>query len=359
MSKRSVGRSRSVIGAIALPLMWLVIAASSTCPGDEPKAKPRISLRLDSAEVLLGEPILVERRVEVDGPGLWEEPVGSLRGGRGGGIFLMRHEDGSWVADTFEGHELQTFGGIGGTVEVKKGEPHSEWQPVQEWCAIERPGVYDLYAIGWGIDPAPKLDPPLADDVLARIKATGRKGEIVRFTLTVRQGDEKQRRAMVERWIKETEEGDPDSHRDSAARTAMALARQNDFLPELERRLRGQNFLLGYTFIGLAMRDDPRAVILLFEAGDARGFEAMRFLHPNQVPNVIPRLIDQLTDPDHTTRANAEEVLRGWTSQSFDHSWNGYDYKRPTLEEGRAMQPMYREWWDKNRKDFRPKFRRQ
>ena len=365
MPLRPIGRTRSVLGMMASRLALLLIALSSPCLGDEPTAikgqagdpvKARRTFRLESSDVLLGEPVLVEFRVELDGPGVWEEPVFSPRGGRCGPSFLMRHEDGTWVPDIFEGHELMTLGGVGGVHEVKRGEPYSKWLAVQQWCAIERPGVYQLYAIGSGPDSLPKAAGSIPDVVKSKLKTAEHATDFARFTLTVRRGDDRQRRVMVERWTRRAD-GEFNWGRDSAARTAMALARQDDFLPELGRRLRDENASLGEVYLGLAMRDDPRAVDLLFEAVGSQGIEAMPFLRPSRVPAAIPRLIDRLTDDDHATRAQAEDVLRGWTGQDFGHTWKGFNYKRPTLEEGRAMQPTYRSWWMKNQEGFRPRFR--
>jgi hypothetical protein len=48
--------------------------------------------------------------------------------------------------------------------------------------------------------------------------------------------------------------------------------------------------------------------------------------------------IGWLTHPESEVRARAEQALRDWTGQSFAHGWEGYDYRRPTLKEGRRMQ---------------------
>ena len=201
--------------------------------------------------------------------------------------------------------------------------------------------------MGWRIDLVPGSQPPLSDDVKAKIKATGRRGEVARFRLTVRRGTQDRRRAMVE-VIKEAAEGDFELGPRPACAAGDGLRPADDFLraEAAPRRAVPARRRL----IGLAMRDDPRALDLLFESGQrAVAYEAMRFLRPGRVTDAIPRLIDRLADPDHTARANAEEVLRGWTGREFGHTWDGYNHERPTPEEGRAMQPMYRDWWAKNR----------
>jgi hypothetical protein len=62
----------------------------------------RRAFLLEKEEFLLGEPLLVEFRITLDGPGEWREPVGGnyrARGRDDNFLFLMRHEDGTWVRD--------------------------------------------------------------------------------------------------------------------------------------------------------------------------------------------------------------------------------------------------------------------
>ena len=113
----------------------------------------RRTFRLEASEALLGEPVLVEFRIELDGPGRWDEPVGGFSRGLGRDgrfFFVMRHKDGAWVPDIFEGHDTASFGGPGGLARVERGQPEASWHAVQAWCAIDRAGVYDLYAFHWG-----------------------------------------------------------------------------------------------------------------------------------------------------------------------------------------------------------------
>ena len=69
----------------------------------------------------------------------------------------MRHEDGSWVLDTFEGHELNAFGGIGGTTKVERGRPYSRWEAVQGWCRSS--SVRRLRIVRGGLEdrPGPRI----------------------------------------------------------------------------------------------------------------------------------------------------------------------------------------------------------
>jgi len=75
---------------------------------DPPTCKPsdlRIAFRLEKKEFLLGEPLLVEFRVELDGPGYYEWSIGgnSRTLGRDDTFsFLMRNHDGTVVPDPYE-----------------------------------------------------------------------------------------------------------------------------------------------------------------------------------------------------------------------------------------------------------------
>jgi hypothetical protein len=377
----------------------------------------RRTFRLEASNVLLGEPILIEFRVELNGPGRWDENVGgNYRGlGRDGNFFfLMRHADGSWVPDIFEGHAMTSYGGLGGSCTVKHGEPYSDWLAVQQWCAIDRTGIYDLYAFHWGgsvhtVGLRQRVEAALTDEmnkrvrvdedgqlidretmerpgsffvehlwnvrdepnaspvaasiptpVKAKLKGTANASDYAHFTLTVRQGADREREAMVRHWTKPvmaSGSGMLQAERLSAAVSAMALARQDDFLPALKRHLQnGEKSELDVLFIGLAMRDDVRAIDLLFEVGGSKGIEAMRFLRPSRVGAAIPKLINLLISQNHLTRAAAEEILQRWCGQEFGHTWEGYNHKRPTLAEGRAMQPLYRSWWERNKDTFQPRF---
>ena len=102
---------------------------------------------LEKREFLLGEPIVVEYRVTVEGPGEYAESAGGNYRSRGRDdnfLFLMRHEDGTWVRGV-EPYSGLPGGGIGGDRAVKAEEALSLWFAVQRWCAIEKPGRYDLY----------------------------------------------------------------------------------------------------------------------------------------------------------------------------------------------------------------------
>ena len=117
---------------------------------------------------------------------------------------------------------------------------------------------------------------------------------------------------------------------------AIQFAQQDDFIPLIEKWLADGTRRISYS--GLAMRPDLGIADILLKSGEPNAVAAMRFLRPNQVHGVIPQLIKRLTHSDNQMRAQAEQRLRGWTGQSFHHTWRGYHYERPTLEEGDKMQ---------------------
>lgn len=115
----------------------------------------RRSFRLEKGEFLLGEPILVEYRIELHGEGSWTEGRGGNYRSRGRDdnfYFLLRRNDGTWVDEVHP--NLGGFGGgLGGGNRVDKENPSSDWQAVQRWAAITEPGDYELFCfyrpMGW------------------------------------------------------------------------------------------------------------------------------------------------------------------------------------------------------------------
>ena len=113
------------------------------------QAEVHRTFHLEKNRFLLGEPILVEYCVTVDGSGTFGEGYGGNyrhRGRSDNFWFLMRREDGSWVADA---QPFWEFGGGGMVVAagVSANKPLSTWCAVQRWCAIEEPGRYDLFCL--------------------------------------------------------------------------------------------------------------------------------------------------------------------------------------------------------------------
>ncbi|MFC1712212.1 hypothetical protein ACFL6S_01020 [Candidatus Poribacteria bacterium] len=378
-------------------------------------AELRRSFRLEKEEYLLGEPLLVEFRIELDGPGQWRERIGGnyrARGRDDNFLFLMRHEDGSWVRDPYAPIE-HYMGGISSLYEVRQDKAQSYWLAVQRWCAVDRPGAYDLYCFQMAHDSqvlgenqaiAAKLpdlvkrdhrysedgilidsgtgkrserysiatywtrrnwDSPLMQDIPADVVKYARESwgiqqvmDFAHFRIALRNGTEQERQRMVDYWtdIAESEaERNAPQTRWGAAIYAIQFAQQDDFIPLIEEWIASGFQYMAYS--GLAMRPGPGIADILLKSGEPNAVAAMRFLRPNQVHAVIPQLIKRLTHKDNRMRAEAEQRLRTWTGRSFYHTWRGYHYERPTLEEGRKMQPVWEEWWEKNKDSFKPRTR--
>lgn len=103
------------------------------------------------------------------------------------------------------------------------------------------------------------------------------------------------------------------------------------------------------------MRPSLAATRVLLRSDFPLRLGSLYYLHSQRIRTVIPHLIPLLTHEDSEVRAQAELRLHRWSGQSFERTWTGYDRQRPTLEEGRKMQPLWRNWWEKNRAGIRPK----
>lgn len=374
----------------------------------------RRTFRLEKNEFLLGEPILVEFRIELDGPGEWDERIGGnyrARGRDDNFFFLMRHEDGTWVRDRYPPKQGYIGGGISSLHELKQNQLISYWHPVQRWCAVDRPGKYDLYcfqvahghtvvgrrqaliaalpdkvkkdhfvnADGGLIDsktgkcseryyitwPMHKWDAsPLTKKIPADVVERAGKSwdvqnvmDFAHLRMVVRQGSDRERQQMVKYWTNIAESGAKramPTRRATAARQAICFAQQDDFLPLIEKWIATAS---QGDLCGLAMRPSPEATAMLLKAASPNAVAAMSYLCPDRIPDVLPQLIKWLTHEDQRMRAESEYRLHRWTGQAFSRDWKGYHCQRPTLEEGRKMQPMWQEWWDKNKRGFKPKTR--
>ncbi|MCC6487972.1 MAG: WG repeat-containing protein, partial [Candidatus Hydrogenedentes bacterium] len=107
------------------------------------------TFRLEKHEFLLGEPILVEYLLSIEGAGEYSEGLGGNYRSRGRDdnfLFLLRRDDGTWVRDV---HPWAggAGGGPAGALSAKEDQPASLWSAVQRWCAIQEPGHYSLYCI--------------------------------------------------------------------------------------------------------------------------------------------------------------------------------------------------------------------
>jgi hypothetical protein len=398
--------------------IWRAIDPETEKPYDNSKvvfdcnlADLRRIFRLEKREFLLGEPLLVEFRIALDGPGEWHERIGGnyrARGRDDNFLFIMRHEDGTWVRDPYAPINFY-MGGIVSSYEVRQNKPLSYWFPVQRWCAIDRPGTYDLYcfqmahghevlgrrqALIAGMPDYLKRDHYLNADSILIDSKTGKCSErysitstqrrhkweasplideippdvvarrvqnamdFAHFRIVIRQGSEEERQQMIKYWtnIAESEaERSMPRTRSAAAIRAIQFAQQDDFLPLIEEWIAAKTRRVAFS--GLAMRPSSKVTTILLRLGEPNAVSAMRFLRPDQIPDLIPQLIEWLTHEDNEMRARSEERLRKWADQDFYHTWRGYHIERPTLEEGRRMQPMWEEWWEKNKDDFKPKTR--
>ena len=389
----------------------------------------RRSFRLDKNNFLLGEPIVVEFRIELAGPGQWTEESGGnfrRRGRDDSFLFLVkRRDDSSWLQDPYGAMTAGVGGGLGGPRLVSKDNPSSAWNGLQRWTAIDAPGVYDLYCIQFYrtsdilgkrealIDALPadlkdkfsvseknyivekttgltaaqytpvaqltfeenpsspvldqipaavreRLDQPLVSNVM----------DYAHFEITITDGTPDQRATMVKEWtaaataaaqtltpeerIRRAAEGLGmfTEGRRKATREAIWFVRQNDFLPFMGNLIATDPKVENDMLMGLAMHPSPQALDLLFKAKPRQIMLAVNWLPPAKIPQAIPRLIDWLGGDDPVVRNNAEIRLQAWTGQSFGHDWEGMKYDRPTLQEGQKMQPLWRDWWEKNKGSF-------
>lgn len=367
---------------------------------------------LEREQWLLGEPLLVELRVEVEGPGTWTEYVGGndqRRGRDDNFVFLLRRADGLVVPDVYtdEARKVRHADRPARAHEVTAKRALSYWLPVQRYAAITEPGIYDLYCLGfagWGTagwrealaaaipepynrshalaedsnqlverrsgepvdlflspsSPRTIPDSPLAPrlpEFVAKIGATAT--DFAHFRVVIRQPSEAERQAMIKTWTAEAEAAKwrSPATRADAAHQAIWFARQSDFLPVLERWLDSaapSNPFLGPGSMqdGLALRGTKAARDLLISRGDEVGIAALRLVPDTQVRATIPELIELLSDPADRVRSAAFHLLAEWTGQRFDAAWVGYDDLRPTLAEGQHLQGQFRRWWAEHRANF-------
>jgi len=368
----------------------------------------RREFRLERTELRVGEPILAALHIALDREGAWSEPIGGNYRGRGRDdnfLFLMRHEDGTWVADPYPG-EPMIGGGISSRYEVTREEPRSYWLAVSRWATVTRPGRYDVYAlqfdhdyetIGWrealrdAIPPelartltlgddgntlvdkttgaatelrlAPAMEPeadtppsPLADRVPEAVR--GRLDEhqlaaivdYAHFVVDVAKPTRAERAAMIAEWNRiasdEPTESWPTPKLD-AAREAMFFAPTGDFLPQVRAWLRDNDRTPTQYLHGLAFNPDPDALPVLLEAGK-RSLGGLYYLRPEHRIRAVPTLIDWLASDDDELRSQAYDRLAHWAGDRFGATWDGYRLGRPTVEEAKAIAPLARAWWKRS-----------
>jgi len=388
--------------------------------------KLRRAFRLEKAEYLLGEPILVELRIGLDGPGEWDEPTGGnyrARGRDDNFLFVMRRDDGTWVRDPYAPIWMY-MGGFCGGYTVTQSKPGSQWLAVQEWCAIDRPGRYDLFCfhcahdwrtIGWHtamwaalpdevreghvlnadgdlVDAATgkasdrytlerrwvsidkgrdgvRRRTPLYDDLpeaaleqIPELWGAEETADFAHFQITIREGTDAERRAMIEYWAKEASGPTDDAldwpERTAAAWNAIVSAQQDDFLPLLAEWIDADPDRTWGIADGLAMRPSAASTALLLTCDPNRAIGGLYYLRDDKLADVIPHVIEWLTHDEPEVRRLSEHYLRKWTGQSFGHTWDDSDPAHPTLEESKAMQPAWREWWTEHEEGFSPVPRR-
>jgi hypothetical protein len=206
--------------------------------------------------------------------------------------------------------------------------------------------------------PSPLTD-ALPADVTEHALGLAHVTDVAWFRIAVRvpTGDEQAR--MVERWteVAASSTTGPSYPTDepNAARTAIWFSSDDAFLPTLRSWIENRGSDRGFIPVsGLARRPSREAFSLLLSLNPSESAPVLTALAPGHVPAMIPVAIEWLTHPESQVRARAEDALRQWTGQSLAHTWEGYHHQRPTLEEGRRMQPAWREWWQANRQSFRP-----
>jgi hypothetical protein len=305
--------------------------------------------------------------------------------------------------------------GLGSSIRVARGQPGSSWLAVQRWCAVDRPGTYDLYclrsdgfhtqATGLGMamfdalpervkeghyvrDDCALIDvvtgdvstqfristlirrhgetkspvlPKVPDDVVARAKENAwdleHVADYAHFRIVISDGTEDQRREMVAAWTKaasEPDDGRSMHSRTRAVREAVQYTQQDDFLPLIAKWIADEKDKDWNNFTALAMHPGGKATELLLACEPRDVLSAMYRLRRDKIAESIPHLIEWLAHDDAEVRYLADWYLELWTGQKLGHTWKGNDREHPTLDEGKAMQPAWRDWWTNNKGGFKP-----
>jgi len=134
----------------------------------------------------------------------------------------------------------------------------------------------------------------------------------------------------------------------------VQFAQQDDFLPRIATWITDEPGKDLNNFYGLAMRPSRKATELLLDCNPKDVLTALYWLPRDKAADLVPHLIDWLAHNDPEVRYWADWYLEKWTGQAFGHTWGEHDRERPTLDEGKAMQPAWREWWTKNKDAFKP-----
>lgn len=369
---------------------------------------------LDGDRFLLGEPIVLEHVVKLEGPGIWEETLGGNYRARGRddnyAVVLVPKGAGAAVPDPFGELGFQ-MGGLSTLMKVRRDQPQSVFVGAQPYSAITSAGAYDLYAlrfadshqaVGWrqamavalerrvgsryvlaaeGNDllwpngqPAGKRVTPtwrgerdqpspvtLPEPVRRALSESERTSvvDVTHLPITIVEGTPAERRAMVARWraVADQRRNMMQASRGDAAFKAIWYARQDDFLPTMAAWLEAGVEVPPQELVGLAMRPSRAATKLLLESGGTWGLSALGRLHEGQIAFAFPLVIEHLDDADAQARAFAFDALSRWSGERFGAPWEGFQSGRPTADEAAAMQSRVRAWWKDNRQGFVPRTR--
>jgi frataxin-like iron-binding protein CyaY len=266
---------------------------------------------------------------------------------------------------------------------VKEGETRSIWAAVQHWCSIEEPGTYDLFC--FRIPPDRLLDStlinprrrqgyrefewirntsPILEHIPAILEEPAEHWFIdstcayANFRITVQKGTNFEQKAMAKLWIDITKGGE-DAHsspegRTKAAADGIRYSLSDAFLDYIETSIDDRNAEYSGDFVALALRSTPESLEIFFRYRTEAALWAYSYLKPAAIPRAIPLLIDALTDQRPRVRAVAELQLTRFTKKELLRTWGGgYDCSRPTIEEARKMQPLWRKWWEDNKTTFK------
>ncbi len=355
----------------------------------------RFSFHTQKKEFMLGEPVLVELRIELEGPGKWSELSGGNYRSRGRDdnfLFLMRAEDGRWIPDAMGNDRPGIGGGVSGYLEVTSDRPQSYWLAVQQWCAIEDPGTYDLYCIrtasdfridGRWLHEDPRLRRPHSDlewirtpsplmrHIPGEVKERAKKHRLqsatafAHFRITIREPTRKQRDEMVRRFSKMPINNCSNSVQapgTQALAAGIRFARQDDFVDLIadwisdpsRHSLKKCWRTNPDNFRGLALRSSPRALRVLFSYCTSSSLTAMWHLPPAAVPEAVPVVIGCLTDEDRHTRLGAERLLHFWTGKKFEQDIREHSCEPLTIDECHILRALWQKWWKDNQATFKP-----
>jgi len=370
----------------------------------------RREFRLPKAEYILGEPIVVQMFVALEGPGRWHEWVGGnyRRLGRDDNfLFLLRSADGSWVPDPYEANRSGFSGGRSLAYGVTSETPFSYWLAIQRWVALEQPGIYDLFAVHfahreqvgywqavrtaiekrygsrWVLEPDGhhvrdtrshdhrqvaiefrdvSTDPPLIGSMHPELRnKLGARADRVQdfacFRITVQSPTPEEGAAMVARTVQlaETSKRSAPATQADATRQAVWFVRQDCFVPTVAGWMRKDN--RDKSYMGLAMNPSASAHSLLFDELCRGAVDVIWYLPSAHHRNAIPVLISRLEDPEPNVRGIADRYLRIWTGLPFGPAgaWRTSLSDEPTHEECHRIRAVWERWWSRNSATFQPK----